>query len=85
MIAAMSFASEAFAYDSEEDIEIGLERMKSLKISTGDEIENLYKSLTHTISETVDYIEDVQKKGNEKNGLPSFRRETKKLRIQGYL
>ena len=72
-IAAMSFASEAFAYDSEEDIEIGLERMKSLKISTGDEIENLYKSLTHTISETVDYIEDVQKKGNEiahmQNGL----------------
>ena len=72
-IAAMSFASEAFAYDSEEDIEIGLERMKSLKISTGDEIETLYKSLTHTISETVDYIEDVQKKGHEiahmQNGL----------------
>ena len=72
-IAAMSFASEAFAYNSEEDIEIGLERMKSLDIKTGDEIENLYKSVTHTIAETVDYIDDVQKKGDEiahmQNGL----------------
>ncbi|WP_050983946.1 HD-GYP domain-containing protein [Treponema sp. JC4] len=72
-IAAMSFASEDFAYNSEEDIEIGLERMKSLEIATGDEIENLYKSLTHTISQTVNYIDDVQKKGEEiahmQNGL----------------
>ena len=72
-IAAMTFASEAFAYDSEESLETGVERLKSLDITTGDEIENLYKSIMHTISETVGYIDDVQKKGEEiahmQNGL----------------
>lgn len=72
-IDAMTFAARKFAYDSEEALETGVDRLNALNISTGDEIENLYKSLSKTISETVGYIDDVQKKGEEishmQNGL----------------
>ncbi|MBR1568850.1 MAG: HD domain-containing protein, partial [Lachnospiraceae bacterium] len=47
--------------------------LESLQIATGDEIENLYESLSMTMSQTVGYIDDVQKKGEEishmQNGL----------------
>ncbi|MBP3204055.1 MAG: HD domain-containing protein [Lachnospiraceae bacterium] len=70
---AMTFAARKFAFDSEETLEIGVERLKSLDIATGDEIENLYESLSKTMSQTVEYIDDVQKKGEEiarmQNGL----------------
>ena len=46
-------------------MEIGVERLKSLNVSTADEIENLYKVLTKTISETVGYIDDVKQKGEQ--------------------
>lgn len=64
-IDAMTFAAGEFAYNSEETLEIGVERLKSLEISTADEIENLYKVLTKTMSETVGYIEDVKQKGEQ--------------------
>lgn len=64
-IAAMTFASEDFAYNSEDARDISVQRLKALDVKTGDEIENLYHSIIHTISETVGYIDDVQKKGKE--------------------
>lgn len=64
-IAAMTFASESFAYNNEETIETSVQRLKSLDIRTGDELESLYKSLVQTISETVGYIDDIQKKSAE--------------------
>ncbi|MBR1854958.1 MAG: HD domain-containing protein [Lachnospiraceae bacterium] len=70
---AMTFAARKFAYDSEEALETGVERLQALEVSTGDEIENLYESLVKTMSQTVEYIDDVQKKGEEiarmQNGL----------------
>ena len=69
----MTFVARKFAYNSEQDREASVEMLKSLEISTGDEIENLYESLSKTISETVGYIDDVQKKGEQiahmQNGL----------------
>lgn len=72
-IDAMTFAAQKFAYDSEEAIGTGVERLKSLDIATKDEIENLYGALSETIGKTVAYLDDVQKKGEEiahmQNGL----------------
>ncbi len=72
-IDAMTFVARKFAYNSEQDREASVEMLKSLEISTGDEIENLYESLSKTISETVGYIDEVQKKGEQiahmQNGL----------------
>ncbi|MCR5672102.1 MAG: HD domain-containing protein [Lachnospiraceae bacterium] len=72
-IAAMTVSARKFAYDSEEAREISVERLQHLDISTGDEIENLYESLSKTIAETVGYLEDVEAKSEEisrmQNGL----------------
>ena len=72
-ITAMTVSARKFAYDSEEAREISVDRLQRLDISTGDEIENLYDSLSKTIAETVGYIEDVEAKGEEiahmQNGL----------------
>jgi len=72
-IAAMTLSARKFAYDSEEARDISIDRLQHLDISTGDEIENLYESLSKTIAETVGYLEDVESKGEEisrmQNGL----------------
>ncbi len=72
-ISAMTVSARKFAYDSEEALEISVDRLQHLDISTGDEIENLYESLSKTIAETVGYLEDVEAKGEEiahmQNGL----------------
>lgn len=64
-IAAMTLSARKFAYDSEEAREISVDRLQHLDINTGDEIENLYESLSKTIAETVGYLEDVEAKGEE--------------------
>ena len=72
-IAAMTMSARKFAYDTEEGRDKSVERLQHLDISTGDEIENLYESLSKTIAETVGYLEDVKEKGEElshmQNGL----------------
>ena len=72
-IAAMTMSARKFAYDTEEGRDISVDRLQHLDISTGDEIENLYDSLSKTIAETVGYLEDVEEKGEEiahmQNGL----------------
>ncbi len=72
-IVAMTISARKFAYDSEEAREISVDRLQHLNITTGDEIENLYESLSKTIAETVGYLEDVEAKGEEiahmQNGL----------------
>ncbi|MCR5279619.1 MAG: HD domain-containing protein [Lachnospiraceae bacterium] len=69
----MTVSARKFAYDNDEALEISVERLKKLDIVTGDEIENLYESLSKTIAETVGYLEDVEQKGEEiahmQNGL----------------
>ena len=72
-IAAMTMSARKFAYDTEEGRDKSVERLQSLDIYTGDEIENLYESLSKTIAETVGYLQDVEAKGEEishmQNGL----------------
>ena len=59
---AMALAADRFVYDNEENLELGVERMKKLEVETGDEIEHLYHAFTKTIEETVGYISEVNKK-----------------------
>ena len=72
-IAAMTMSARKFAYDTEEGRDKSVERLQHLDIATGDEIENLYDSLSKTIAETVGYLQDVEAKGEEiahmQNGL----------------
>ncbi len=72
-IAAMTMSARKFAYDTEEGRDKSIDRLQHLDIATGDEIENLYESLSKTIAETVGYLEDVEEKGEEiahmQNGL----------------
>lgn len=70
-ISAMTLSARKFAYDSEEAREISVERLQHLDIATGDEIENLYESLSKTIAETVGYLEDVEEKSEEINRMQS--------------
>ena len=72
-IAAMTMSARKFAYDTEEGRDKSVEQLQGLDIATGDEIENLYESLSKTIAETVGYLDDVKTKGDElahmQNGL----------------
>ncbi|MCR4649716.1 MAG: HD domain-containing protein [Lachnospiraceae bacterium] len=72
-IDAMTFVAQNFAYSSEEALEDGVDRLNDLDISTGDEIEKLYESLSKTFGETVGYFEEVKNKSEEiakmQNGL----------------
>ncbi len=61
-INSMAWAAGSFAYDNEQSRSGSLELIHNLGISTGDEIENLYKALALTTEETARYIADVQKK-----------------------
>ena len=58
----MSMSASAFVYDSEESLEKNVERIKGLKIETGDEIENMYQAFTKTIENSVEYMNALQKK-----------------------
>lgn len=72
-LSAMTMSARKFAFDSEEARDVSVERLQNLHIKTGDEIENLYESLSKTIAETAGYIEDVENKGEQiarmQNGL----------------
>lgn len=58
----MAYCAGAFAYKNEEGIEKNVERIKSLDIRTGDEIEHLYKAFTKTTEDSLRYVEDIQQK-----------------------
>ncbi|MBO4808923.1 MAG: HD domain-containing protein [Lachnospiraceae bacterium] len=72
-INAMTIVAQDFAYKTEQGREGSVERLKHLDIRTGDEIENLYDSLSKTIAETVSYMEDLRVKSDTiskmQNGL----------------
>ena len=66
---AMTSAARKFAYNSDEELKSDVERLNNLEIQTGDEIENLFESLSKTFGETVGYIEDVKNKNEEINRM----------------
>lgn len=59
-INTMDVATQRFAYDSETARADTVERIKQLDIHTGDEIENLYHSVTKTTEDMVETIENVE-------------------------
>ena len=61
-INAMSLASSRFAFDSAEQRNAGVEQLRSLRIQTGDEIENLYSATVKTTEDSVRYIAETQEK-----------------------
>ena len=72
-INAMERAAGEFAYNSEAAREDSVESIRSMKIHTGDEIENLYHALTKTVEDTAAYIHQVSEKNQAitklQNGL----------------
>ncbi len=57
----MAYCARNFSYDSEEARERNIERMKSLRIKTGDEIENLYSALIRTTENLLNYFRYLQR------------------------
>ena len=62
-INAMADAADAFAYTDDDKRAGTLERIRQLNIRTGDELENLYLSFSKTTGDMVDYIAEVQHRG----------------------
>ena len=54
--------SSNFAFRSEEEREANVEHLRGLDVKTGDEVENLYKAVTKTTEDTMQYIADAQEK-----------------------
>lgn len=56
----MAFCAQNFSYDNKEERDKNIERIKSLKIKTGDEIENLYNALIKSTENISTYLEHLQ-------------------------
>ena len=57
----MAYCARNFSYDSLASREKNIESIKNLKIKTGDEIENLYRSLLRTTENFLRYFEHLQR------------------------
>ncbi len=62
---SMSHGASSFVYTSTDERNASVERLKSLDIRTGDEIENLYTAYTQTTEESMQYLSDVRKKSKQ--------------------
>ena len=56
----MAYCANTFSYDNETEREKNIELIKSLKIKTGDEIENLYAALIRSSENIKTYLEHLQ-------------------------
>ena len=59
-INAMAISASAFTYDNEEALEDNVEKIKTLDIHTGDEIENMYQAFSKTTENNMKYANDLQ-------------------------
>ena len=64
-INAMTASARNFAYNTSNDRAESVKRFEEIDIRTGDEIENMYDSLSCMIAETVGHMEDIKVKGEE--------------------
>lgn len=58
----MAKVTDGFSYSTEAELEENLSDIRSLKIRTGDEIENLYNKFVDMTEDSVRYMKDIQKK-----------------------
>lgn len=72
-INSMAKATDFFTTDVSEARSEALERLKGLNIHTGDEIENLFNTIVHTMVKNRDYIKSIKKQSRQitklQNGL----------------
>ena len=61
----MSHGASAFAYTSTDERNASVERIKSLEIRTGDEIENLYCAYAQTTEESMRYLSESRRKSKQ--------------------
>jgi HD-GYP domain-containing protein (c-di-GMP phosphodiesterase class II) len=61
-INTMATATSKFAYNTKEAMERSLDWIRNINITTGDEVENLYKSFVKMASDSVKYIKDIKHK-----------------------
>lgn len=59
---SMSRKTGAFAFNSDEELDSSVEKLKSLDIHTGDEVENLYNAIVKMSSDSVKQVEDIRHK-----------------------
>ena len=69
----MTMAADAFAYDSDDSIEVNIQRLKTLDVHTGDELERLYHAIIKTSEDTLRFMEEMEQKNAQisrlQNGL----------------
>ncbi len=56
----MAYCARSFSYDNAAERQQNMELIKSLKITTGDEIENLYSALIRSAENIAQYLEHLQ-------------------------
>ena len=61
---SIALASSSFAFESESARADGVEQLRSLNVHTADEVENLYKAVTKTSEDTVQFIADAHEKAD---------------------
>lgn len=62
---AMAHAASGFAFNSTQERNESVQRLKNLQIKTGDEIEHLYDAYTQTTSDTMKFLTDSRKKSKQ--------------------
>ena len=62
---SIAMSTGTFAYDTEKARESSIERIRELKIHTGDEVENLYHAIAKTSDDSMRYVADVQEKNEQ--------------------
>ncbi|MBO4927106.1 MAG: HD domain-containing protein [Clostridiales bacterium] len=62
---SMSHGASVFAFNSTAERNASVERIKSLDIRTGDEIENLYFAYSQTTEESMQYLTDIRRKSKQ--------------------
>ncbi len=65
----MTDAMSRFAYDTDEGRLNSVEKIKSLNIRGGNELEALYNSICKTVSDYINYIEEANRKSEEINRI----------------
>lgn len=65
----MTLAASSFTRGDDEAISDSVERIKSLEIRTGDEIENLYQAFVGMTEDNLKYVEDIESKNETINEM----------------
>ena len=61
-INSMAKTTDGFVFDNEEALVKNLEEIRNLNISTGDEVENLYRAFVKMTNDSVQYVTDINRK-----------------------